>query len=219
MKRILLSLLVIGAVAALISGGTLAYFSDTATSTTNTFSAGTLVLKISDNNESYGDTVSASWASPAAWAPGQSVTEVINFKNEGTIGIHELYADWTNLTDPDGLANAIEVTWLSDSTDIDTNNIAPFVAVYDRNHDGKLSLWELVNGDAYYVGSSPSPYEASFYGGIGRLPTDPPVVAPNGGVFTVKMTYKFMESAGNEYQGKSCSFDLNVLGSQVRLNP
>ncbi|MBT9168991.1 MAG: hypothetical protein DDT19_02343 [Syntrophomonadaceae bacterium] len=47
-KRILISLSVIGAVAAMAVGGTVAYFSDTEASRGNTFTAGTLDLKIRD---------------------------------------------------------------------------------------------------------------------------------------------------------------------------
>ena len=45
-KKILISLSVIGAVAAIAIGGTIAYFSDTETSTGNTFTAGSIDLKI-----------------------------------------------------------------------------------------------------------------------------------------------------------------------------
>ena len=45
-KRILISLSVIAAVAAIVIGGTVAYFSDTETSTGNTFTAGTLDLEV-----------------------------------------------------------------------------------------------------------------------------------------------------------------------------
>lgn len=45
-KRILISLSVIGAVAAIAIGGTIAYFSDTETSSGNTFTAGTLDLEV-----------------------------------------------------------------------------------------------------------------------------------------------------------------------------
>ena len=51
-KKILLSLCVIGAVAAIAVGGTIAYFSDTETSTGNTFTAGSLDLKV-DNTCHY----------------------------------------------------------------------------------------------------------------------------------------------------------------------
>jgi len=50
-KKILISLTVISMVAAIAIGGTIAYFSDTETSTGNTFTAGAIDLKI--DNESY----------------------------------------------------------------------------------------------------------------------------------------------------------------------
>ena len=50
-KKILISLSVIAAVAAITIGGTIAYFSDTETSTGNTFTAGSIDLKI--DNTSY----------------------------------------------------------------------------------------------------------------------------------------------------------------------
>ena len=50
-KKILISLSVIGAVAAIAIGGTIAYFSDTETSTGNTFTAGAIDLTV--DNESY----------------------------------------------------------------------------------------------------------------------------------------------------------------------
>jgi len=48
--KILLSLSVIAALAAIAIGGTVAYFSDTETSTENTFSAGTLNLQVGDSD-------------------------------------------------------------------------------------------------------------------------------------------------------------------------
>jgi len=48
-KKILISLSIIGAVAAIAIGGTVAYFSDTETSTGNTFTAGSIDLKV-DNH-------------------------------------------------------------------------------------------------------------------------------------------------------------------------
>lgn len=52
-KRILISLSVIGAVAAIAVGGTIAYFSDTETSTGNTFTAGELDLIIDIDGVQY----------------------------------------------------------------------------------------------------------------------------------------------------------------------
>lgn len=53
MKKILLSIAVIGAVAALVTTATVSYFSDTETSTGNTFSAGSIDLKIDNECHSY----------------------------------------------------------------------------------------------------------------------------------------------------------------------
>jgi len=55
-KKILISLSVIGAVAALAIGGTIAYFSDTETSTGNTFSAGKLDLTVWSEGHATGST-------------------------------------------------------------------------------------------------------------------------------------------------------------------
>ncbi|MDP2967530.1 MAG: TasA family protein [bacterium] len=54
-KKILISLSVIGAVAAIVVGGTIAYFSDVETSTGNTFTAGSIDLKIDNHCYLNGD--------------------------------------------------------------------------------------------------------------------------------------------------------------------
>ena len=51
MKKILFSILVIGAIGAVVAGVTIAYFSDTETSQDNTFGAGTLDLTVDGNDD------------------------------------------------------------------------------------------------------------------------------------------------------------------------
>ncbi len=51
MNKILISLSVIGVVAAIAVGGTMAYFSDTVTSTGNSFTTGTLDLKVTNQDD------------------------------------------------------------------------------------------------------------------------------------------------------------------------
>ena len=51
MKRIILSLVTIVTVAAIATGATVAYFSDTETSNSNTFAAGTLDLKVDNQDD------------------------------------------------------------------------------------------------------------------------------------------------------------------------
>ncbi len=60
-KSILISLSVIAAVAAIAVGGTIAYFSDTETSTGNTFTAGELDLKV-DYESTYNDVENIGWS-------------------------------------------------------------------------------------------------------------------------------------------------------------
>lgn len=54
MKRILISLSIIAAVAAIAIGGTVAWFSDTETSTGNTFTAGVIDIELDDQDEHFG---------------------------------------------------------------------------------------------------------------------------------------------------------------------
>lgn len=222
MNKILLSLLTIALVSVVAVGATRAYFSDTETSTGNTFTAGTLDLKLSDANEDWSNGVTSTWVSPSNWAPGQEVKTSIFLKNTGTIPAEAVYANWKNLVDPNGMANYIEVTWLSDSTGIATNNIGPFRTRYDAianggNNDGKLSLTELVHG----VGSvnTPAPNQARFYADADESYVTPVLPANGSGTFEIKLGYKFMESAGNDLQGKSASFDLALQAAQHHYTP
>jgi len=57
-KKILISLTVIGVVAAIVVGGTIAYFSDTETSVGNTFTAGTINIKLNPKGGQAVETVS-----------------------------------------------------------------------------------------------------------------------------------------------------------------
>ena len=216
-RKVLASLLVIAVVAGLVGAGTWAYFSDTGTSSANTFTAGTLILKLWDANEDWADGVTATWQSPPGWAPGQQVTADIWLKNVGSVDAQVAYADFAK---PDcgggaNLFNVIQVTAWKDSLDGFTADFVPaFTSVYDQptpSKDGKLSLWELINGDSYWAGST-SPWEAVLYN------TDPvtgPALLPaGGGSYGMRMTFKFMETAGDEYQGASCTFDLVLKATQ-----
>lgn len=217
-SRILLSAASIAAAGALVVGGTFAYFTDNATSSNNTFTSGNLDLQLSDENEGWSQNVSDTWSSPASWAPGDEVKKSIYLKNTGTIPAEAVYANWNNLVDPNGMSNFIEVTWLSDSTDIGTNNIGPFVTAYDANADGKLSLAELVNGLAHYNSvNTPDPFQARFYQDATESYEHP--VLPAGGTFEIKLGYKFMETAGNDLQGRTASFDLTLQAAQHHYQP
>lgn len=125
MKRIIVSLSIIGAVAAVAIGGTVAFFSDTETSTGNTFTAGAIDLKI-DNECHYwwngqliqcpnGPEGNGYWTS--SWSEDDlgRIHKFFNFGDikpgdwgEDTISIHvvdnDAWGSWgmTNTTDSEG---------------------------------------------------------------------------------------------------------------------
>lgn len=115
MKRILVSLMTMALVGALVTGGIYAYFSDTETSTGNTFTAGTLDLEVNSENPwtSTGVTV-------ANMEPGVAATPVdISCENVGTL-TGDLYMRITSVTDTGGTINEPECsaeggTWTSPS--------------------------------------------------------------------------------------------------------
>ena len=96
MRKILISLTIIGVVSAIVIGATRAYFSDTETSTGNTFSAGSLDLKI--NNSSYLYSNGVITQSPqTSWYEARDLTNELFFNfydlkpgdgGEDTISIH-----------------------------------------------------------------------------------------------------------------------------------
>lgn len=87
MRRMLASLVLIGLAAALVGAGSLAYFSDVETSTGNTFTAGTLDLKVEDMNGNLVDEpLDLYW--PAFinnMKPGDNAYWWIDVANTGTI--------------------------------------------------------------------------------------------------------------------------------------
>lgn len=90
MKKILASFAVIGMVGAGVAGLTGAYFSDTAASTGNTFSAGTLNLQLTDNNETTPvESVTASFGGANLY-PGQDLgtADIMQLHNSGNVNAH-----------------------------------------------------------------------------------------------------------------------------------
>jgi len=106
-KSILLSLAVIGAMAALITAATSAVFTDTATSDGNTFGTGTLSILLADNDETTPtDPVTASITS-TDMAPGDVVYGPISVVNDGSLELR--YAMTSTSTNDDSLGLATEL--------------------------------------------------------------------------------------------------------------
>lgn len=206
-KKALISVIVIGLVAMTAGAGTFAYFSDTETSTGNTFTAGTLDLKIRDS-QGWGD----SGAADAEWTltdmkPGDSISGTIGLKNIGSIEADHLdIACSYVIDDPEG-----------PESDTQENTPADYMADYmilvdmEYVHDGSitdcLSLLTDNDGDGIDL------LELKQQGLDDLSP------APDGvGDERLTMWLKFSEDAGNDFQGDTLTvtltFTLNQHSSQ-----
>jgi predicted ribosomally synthesized peptide with SipW-like signal peptide len=84
MSKIIVSLSIVAAVAAVVAGGTYAYFSDTQTSSGNTFTAGTLTLALSKDS-GYSPNATGLFTE-SDMAPGvPTAAKTLYFKNTGSI--------------------------------------------------------------------------------------------------------------------------------------
>ena len=92
MKKIILSLSVIAAVAAVVVGATTAFFSDTETSTGNTFTAGSIDLKVDSHATYNGELVSSGTWSETDLGVGHRFFDYSDLKpgdeGENTISLH-----------------------------------------------------------------------------------------------------------------------------------
>lgn len=85
-RRALGMTLAVGALATMIGGGTLAYFTTQATSTDNVFSAGSLDLAIGNATDPTSNTVTATF-NASNRKPGDTVYAPLFLKNNGTLGL------------------------------------------------------------------------------------------------------------------------------------
>ena len=92
MKKILISLMAIALVIGLVGAGTMAYFSDTETSSGNTFTAGTLDLTVSATGMPF---------NVGPMKPGDSGSGKIALTNAGTIGAAKLDISMSTVTNND----------------------------------------------------------------------------------------------------------------------
>lgn len=220
---ILASIIVMALVASAVGVGTQAWFSDTGTSSSNTFTTGTLILKLS-NGPTWEEGVTATWTSPSNWAPSESFTSTLYLKNTGSIDAQVVYEDWTNLNDANGLSHWIQVTEISDSIPWVDGNNTPYGDNYvvnwitpaiDTNGDGKLSLYEFQSwGDRKVVSSTPKPWDGKI------TEFDDPALGhalPAGGTLGLRFTFKLMDETPNAMQDRTCTIDLKVMASQNLL--
>ena len=188
-KSIVLGLLSIFAVVAVVGGVAFANFSSSATNTGNTFGSGTLVLNINGTNP----TSSPKFAVIKA-VPGYSETQVFTLSNTGTVGAAT--TTLTGITVPAAAGNLGDVLTLSLFMDNDNDGIfdtgeTPIFS----NHLTTLGSSSAWTGKPLGFGLAAS----------GVVPGD------SEKVFAV---LTFDAGAGDEYQGKTVSFDFTFQANQ-----
>ena len=219
-KKILASLVIIGILGFALGLGTYAYFFDTADSTGNTFTAGTLDLQVRDSDEGWGDSVSGTWCTPSNWAPGEYFEAWIEMRNIGSIGVTHIRVRGTNLEESvDGFADHIFLKtviyseyWNYSSNTPGTTrneyNITNAIIQYygmDTNNDGKISLKEFITWcNTYSMLFFEGPWESG-----------EPYLNPGGAKPQVlRLGFLFDPEAGNDFQGATASFDLQIWAAQ-----
>ena len=176
MKKILMSLLVIGVIGALIGGGAFAAFSDTETSTSNSFTAGTLDLEVDSENPWASTKISTS-----SLKPGDSGAVDIALENSGNLS-GSLTVNLTSITDAENTryepetedgdttddtgemgANMDIVVWVDDGTGGGTANNGTKDGTEQQLYSGTLAAattgpWSVTGGLAAsgttYIGIS-----------------------------------------------------------------
>lgn len=213
-KRVLVSVFVLGIVVTLAGAGTWAAFKDTEASTGNTFSSGTLDVKLPNDGSTYTDGVTATWASPANFKPGDTFGNELHFTNVGSVNINHLYMYPEDLTNSGGtggvkLSDKIIITRVTghitrDGSDLVWGNTADFIGRAVGNHDGTLTLIEFCN--AQFVAYCLSPIIFGIF---------PPILkAGDHNDWGLIIEGKFADDADNHYQGSSCTFNMICIGSQ-----
>jgi len=216
-KRVLTGILLIVSAAMLAGAGTYAYFSSTKTSTGNTFTAGTLDLKLSDHssNGPWSDGVTGTWTLSNMMPGDETPTASVYFKNFGSVASStmEITCNYTvteetpragSDTDPntdqhpDEMAKHMIITTMiyrndhlnincSTGYDSWSKQTKDEWKVNDANGDGKISLYELK---------------------LDPLVLPSPDTQPNK-VTQLDMSIKFDENAGNDFQGDT--FNLTMI--------
>lgn len=202
-RKILFSLMTIALVGALVSGGIYAYFSDIETSTGNTFTAGTLNLKVSDADpltahfevaDTYGgDSDSADWL----------------LKNDGSVA-GSLDITFSNIVDAENGVNEPEDadpgedgTVGSPGTNGELAEVLSLLIYIDEN-----------NNDAYNVETDTLIFNDFVKGGttdlVGERLSNYAMAANYGsaGDKAIRIEWSIDSGIGNKIQSDSAGFDI-----------
>jgi len=194
-KKILISLSIIGAVAAIAIGGTIAYFNDTETSSGNNFTAGTLNLQVGSED-------------PTIWSyhtedikPGDEDIEFVSIQNTGSLDgyLHITFANLVNdemgCTEPEG-----------DNLDTTCGNPGNNEGELAENLDILIYLDENEDED-FDLGIDTLIYQGKVRGILQGDLFNYPLLSGDSKEFT--MEWELASSVGNIVQSDKTGYDIN----------
>jgi predicted ribosomally synthesized peptide with SipW-like signal peptide len=216
-KKIILSLSVIGAVAAIAVGGTIAYFSDTETSTGNTFTAGSIDLKFQQGSgATWADVADQSLFVLGDMKPGDIGEKTIKLAVDnnpacGSIDVN-MYEDLDNTcTEPEGKAENPSVPGCDQDGELN-DNVSFFIwretdcdNVYEAG-EIPLTTGTLTENRTYQIGELPTTADPAVCYGIAYC----------FGVFDTQAMTCNGAAVGNESQSDSFKGDITITATQKR---
>lgn len=213
-KKTLISVLCIGLIAMTAGAGTFAHFSDTETSTGNTFTAGTLDLKVSDGDEpDFDDGVTATWTC-SDMKPGDTVGPYfVWLQNFGTIEADHVEIKCSNsVTDPTVPEGGPESDTEEGTTDMDK---AMEIRYLGYNGTNFLNTLTDLNGNNIVDLDDFENWNGGE--GFGDVTLPPAANPPTQKTFTMELRFH-PTLADNDYQGDTLTttitFTLNQHASQ-----
>ena len=222
-RTLLTSVFAIAIVAMGVGAGTLAYFSSAPVAAGNTFTAGDLDVRLSATETGGYSTgpLSGFWTADD-WAPGETHTRKLYFKNFGSVDAKVLLLNFENYAGtPANFWDVIEINVFKEY-DSGEFNFATMVAEWDAppNYgDGAvpLTLHELIIGVPDSTPGHLDAYDFILYNTF-RADTDADGHNEFGGAYLaagatgwIELGFKFSEDAENEYQGATLTFDLELM--------
>ena len=216
MKKIIISLSVIGVIAVAVIGGTVAYFTDTETSVGNTFAAGTIDIEVDGENPwTETETLNVSDMKPSQ----HEYTEyVIHNVGENPANIFKTIS---NIREDDGQVSESECTdaggaWEGEGecSNYTSKDDISSVVKYD------MSVW-VYNENPEDSQAKPIWWQVIYTDGMGETLKSIENVdvllgmLPAGWYMKVQQSYHMDGEAGNEYQGDIMNFDITLKAEQL----
>ena len=193
MKTIVLSLMTIVLVCALIGGGVYAYFSDTETSTGNTFTAGTLDLNLDGGN------TNVVKFTVAAVAPGDSGNGTWTIDNVGTL---DGYLDLESTSVTEDIGTTTDPELVDEPTHADTTQLGDNLLAHMFIDTNGNSAWD--SGETDILGTNASPVAINTI--AGNYPLN--LSLASGNTTYITLVWSVPTSVDNRIQGDSVTLDL-----------